>query len=335
MGGGIPVSGPDLDASRFLEKLISHYHRIEEGFPGRKNTADEQVLPGTRPVKIIYSPTMTPAASSGYTLWKEADMDITTAASFSTTYTVQVDKYVIAKAAREQIQESLIGIFLRQAWTEFQLSVFKRVNFRKNQNEDAVRAYSAMSISEFEGINARQRWANWRTIPRNLNGQLNNTPCRAIDLCSGIGDSAQVLAYYLPAGSEILGLEFSPQFVKIASERTYRHRSGVLTKARFRAQSILQTFHDERGEPIGDRSVMLVNSCGALGMHFNLSSISKLIEEIARVLKRGGLAMIDSGSPGVNERDLTRLFRANRCDILSSAKSCIFDRYAQICFCKT
>ena len=70
-------------------------------------------------------------------------------------------------------------------------------------------AYSAMSATEFDAINARQDWANWRTIPRAMNGHLPNHPLRVLDLGCGTGSSTRVLAYYCPVGSHITGFEIA------------------------------------------------------------------------------------------------------------------------------
>src|SRR5437762_3319758 len=98
--------------------------------------------------------------------------------------TLCIDEAAIARAARRQLRESPVRILLRQAWSEFLLSWRKSVKFRHKENAHAVRAYCEMSLDEFEGINARQRWANWRTIPRSIHGRLPDSACRALDLCS-------------------------------------------------------------------------------------------------------------------------------------------------------
>lgn len=238
----------------------------------------------------------------------------------------------IGRVARARVKEGIVRIVLRQAWAELLVTFGRDVHFRRSENAQAVRAYCAMTQAEFDGINARQRWANWRTIPRNLRGRLPPTPCRAVDLCSGTGDSAEVLAHYLPSGSEILGLEYNPEFVRKARVRRYRDADGRPVKASFRAQSVLETFRDERGEPLEAASVDLVNSCGSLGLHFDAAGIERLAAEVARVLKPGGLAALDSGARGVGRREMARIFRRFGFEEVGSARSCPFDRYTQVCF---
>lgn len=240
----------------------------------------------------------------------------------------------IGRAARAHLEEGIIRLFLRQAWTEFQVSRRTFLRFRNDRNAEAVRAYCAMTDREFEGINARQKWANWRTIPRSLRGRLPERPCRALDLCSGAGHSAEVLAFYLPAGSEILGLEFNPAFVERARRREYRGAAGEPVKVEFRAQSVLEMFRDARGRPLADGSVDLVNACGALAVHFDAASLETLAAEIARVLRPGGLATVDSGRREARKREMIRIFERRGFEARGFARSCFLDRYTQLALVK-
>lgn len=240
----------------------------------------------------------------------------------------------IRRVAREQLGDGIVALFLKQAWAEAALTWRRRVRFRRQENAEAVRAYCAMTPAEFEGINARQRWANWRTIPRSLRGRLPDSPCKAVDLCSGVGHSTQVLAYYLPAGSEILGLEYNAEFVRVASGRAYRGARGEEVKVRFRTQSVLETFRDASGAPLADRSVDVVNACGSLGIHFVEADLERLLDEIVRVLKPGGLAAVDSGTEGVDRARMIRLFEKRGFEAVGRAKSCFLDRFTHLSFRK-
>lgn len=235
-----------------------------------------------------------------------------------------------AQAGYRTRMESVIRLFFRQTWTEFAVACRTRRSFRDDRNENAVRAYCAMTEDEFEGINALQAWANWRVIPRNLRGRLPWRPCRAVDLCCGVGQSTEVLAHFLPPGSEILGLEFNPAFVERAARRAYRAADGTPARVRFRAQSVLEPFRDERGRRLEDGSMDLVNSCGALGIHFDAGALDALAGEIARVLRPGGLATVDSGRQGVRKGEMTRIFERHGFEARGSAKSCFLDRFTQL-----
>jgi SAM-dependent methyltransferase len=249
--------------------------------------------------------------------------------------TVSFPEATLRKIANERLEGmSLVGIVLRQATTERLLKYLRGVNFRRNENAEATRAYRAMSIQEFEGINARQRWANWRTLPRNLSGRIPDRPLRVVDICCGIGHSTEVLACYLPVGSRILGLEFNPDFVQMARSRDgrYVHRSGVPIEARFASQSVLETFRDENGTEVPAGSVDLVNCCGAVGVHFKPEATRVLAREIARVLSPAGIATIDSGPYGTTTDELTGIFGELGFKPLHSARSCFVDYSVQVCF---
>lgn len=230
--------------------------------------------------------------------------------------------------------ESVIRLFFRQAWSELAVSCRTRLSFRDDRNERAVRAYCAMTETEFEGINALQAWANWRVIPRSLRGRLPARPCRAVDLCCGVGHSTEALAWFLPPGSEILGLEFNPAFAARAARRRYRAADGTPARASFRAQSVLEPFRDERSRLLESGSADLVNSCGALGIHFDAEALETVSAEIARVLRPGGLATIDSGSDGVGRDEMIRIFARRGFSTRGFSKSCFLDRFTQIALVK-
>jgi SAM-dependent methyltransferase len=229
---------------------------------------------------------------------------------------------------------ALIQIVVRQACHEARLHRLRRIRFRSRQNEQACRAYAAMNPWEFEGVNARQAWANWRTIPRNLDRRAPDAPVRALDLCCGTGQSTQVLAFYLAPGSEILGLEYNPRFVAVARARSYRTGEGGPAHVAFQAQSVLEPFRDPAGAHLPDESVDIVNSSGAVGCHFERGTTAVLASEVDRVLRPGGLALIDSGRSGTPPEDVRAIFGERGFDAVHEARSCAFDRYRQICFRK-
>jgi len=243
---------------------------------------------------------------------------------------------VIRKGIQGKILEkSIVASFLRQLWTEGKLLVLRGINFRSRDNAAAREAYGRMQLREFEGINARQRWANWRTIPKNLEGRLPQSALFTVDLCCGTGDSTEVLAYFLPEGSKILGIEFNSEFVRSAEKKRFQHWSGKPMDVSFRAQSVLETLCDATGTPLVDSSVDLVNSCGAVGSHFDPSMTRILSQELCRVLKVGGLALIDSGLPGTNRKQLQEIFASQGFEVLGVAKSSVLDLFTQVCFRKT
>jgi SAM-dependent methyltransferase len=248
---------------------------------------------------------------------------------------MRIEKQTIESIAQSRLEDSnIVRLFVRQVFTEGKLIVRRKVNFRKRENQEAVQAYCEMQLREFEGINARQKWANWRTIPKNLDGRIPAQAMRAIDLCCGTGDSTEVLACYLPQGSKILGLEYNPNFVRAAQARKFVDNQGKAVDVEFRVQSVLETFCDSKNQPVADASIDLVNSCGAVGSHFDVDATNALVREIGRVLKKGGLATIDSGAPGTGKKQLIAIFQNHGFEVVHSAKSCLLDIFTQVCFRK-
>lgn len=249
---------------------------------------------------------------------------------------LKIDEATIVAVANSYLGEgaNIIKVSLKQFVSEQLTRLRTHASFRQTSNDDAVNTYSKMSINEFEGINGRQRWANWRSVPRNLNGNLPMTPVKVVDLCCGVGHSSEVLAAYLTAGSSILGLEYNPEFVKIAQTRKFVNREGKPIDVRFRAQSVLESFCEVDGSKIKDASIDVVNCCGAVGHHFAPDATSVLAKEVARVVKPGGLALIDSGTRGTSLEKLKEIFAQNGFKDVHQAKSCFVDLYTQVCFKK-
>lgn len=244
---------------------------------------------------------------------------------------VKISEPAIRRAARERgPQEGIASICFNYAVTAAKLR-WRKIIFRQNRNARACEAYCQMRTSEFQALNARQAWANWRTIPRNLSGRLPRRPVFALDLCCGIGDSTEVLAYYCAPGSSLLGLEFNPAFVARARQRVYRHRDGRQAQVRFAVQNVLETFRDGTGNRLANESVDLVNASGAMGCHFDCDAAAVVARECARVIKHKGLALIDAGREGAAARQLIDLFGQHGFRPIHQARSCVFDRYWQLC----
>jgi hypothetical protein len=223
-------------------------------------------------------------------------------------------------------------VLLQQAFYEHVLLRRRGIRFRSREAGSVQGAYAAMSPREFDGINARQRWANWRVIPRNLRGRRLEAPLAAIDLCCGSGHSSEVLAHCLPPGSTVLGLDASPELVRVARARASTRTAEEPSSMRFAVQSVLEPFRWPRGRIVERREIGLVNSSGAVGCHFAPPETRHLAREIRRVLRPGGLALIDSGPEGTSGADLVAIFSSLRFEVLGRARSCRFDRYWQYCF---
>jgi SAM-dependent methyltransferase len=227
---------------------------------------------------------------------------------------------------------NVLAVCWRQWRAERQLAR-RGIHFRGTDAEKVASAYQAMSKAEFDAINGRQDWANWRTIPRALSGHVANRPLRILDLGCGTGGSTQVLAWYAPAGSHITGFEFARPLLEFARNRQYRQRDGRNVEVDFVAQGVTCTWCDESGTPIREGSVQAVNASGVVGHHLNADSIAPLIEELKRVLAADGIAMLDVG-PTLTGPDLRRLMETAGCHYRGHYRSGWWDPTGQMVFCR-
>jgi SAM-dependent methyltransferase len=226
---------------------------------------------------------------------------------------------------------ALVPAFVRQLLYERVVLAWRGIRFRSSDTRQVHDAYSAMTPLEFDGINARQRWANWRTIPRNLARHLDGQPLEALDLCCGSGDSTEVLAFLLPAGSRVLGLDLSPTLIRAARERSYPRADAGAVDVRFRVQSVLEPFREPDGSLVPGASLDLVHSAGAVGSHFDPRATRAVLTEVRRVLRPGGCALIDAGPGGTRPEELVALARDLGFEVCGRSRSCPLDRYWQYC----
>jgi SAM-dependent methyltransferase len=202
----------------------------------------------------------------------------------------------------------LLAVCWRQWCTERGLAR-RGIHFRDTNFERVVAAYTAMSQTEFDAINGRQDWANWRTIPRALNGQVPDRPLRVLDLGCGTGGSTRVLAFYCPAGSHITGYEFAEPMLAFARRRGYRGKDGEAAQVDFVCQGVTDPLRGADGSVVPTQSVDVVNASGIVGHHLDGDSIRPLLDELRRVLKPEGIAMLDVG-PTLPGRKLRAILSA-------------------------
>jgi SAM-dependent methyltransferase len=206
---------------------------------------------------------------------------------------LQIDGMQLRRLRARSVLRSVI----RQFWREWQFHRRHGRSFRVRDPHEAIQVYAQMTPEEFDALNARQSWANWRTIPQALANRLPSRPLVAVDLGAGTGHSTEVLACFLPPGSRILGLEGAGPLLEVARRRVYRHRAHGNEPAVvvFRCQNVLDPWRWPDGSLVDDESVDLVNSCGLIGHHFSAADLKGLLTEVIRVLRPGGLACLDPG----------------------------------------
>jgi SAM-dependent methyltransferase len=225
---------------------------------------------------------------------------------------------------------NLLAVCWRQ-WRAERALARRGVHFRTTDVEALRAAYAAMTEREFEAINGRQDWANWRTIPRCLSGRVPDRPLRVLDLGCGTGGSTRVLAFCCPKGSHVTGYELAAPLVEVARRRTYRHHSGRPARVTFCCQGVTEELREPDGTPVPAGSVDVVNASGVVGHHLTAATVGPLIAELKRVLRPGGLAALDVG-PTLRGRELTGLMTAAGFRAVGRCRSCLLDPTGQAVF---
>jgi SAM-dependent methyltransferase len=224
----------------------------------------------------------------------------------------------------------IVGVCWRQWWTERALRR-RGIRFRSRDREDCARAYAAMSAAEFDAINGRQEWANWRTIPRALTGQIPDRPLGVIDLGCGTGGSTRVLACCCPLGTQIIAYELTAPLIEIARRRRYFHHTGAPVEVKFVCQGVTEALRDGTGNVLAERSIDLVNASGVVGHHLDRETVQPLIDEVRRIILPEGLVLLDAG-PTLGAKELQALMGRTGFGTLGRYYSCVFDVNGQLAF---
>jgi SAM-dependent methyltransferase len=188
----------------------------------------------------------------------------------------------------------LIAGVLRQLTTERNLRK-RHLSYRTTQVARVAEAYGSMTEDEFDAINGPQEWQNRHFIPRVIQSLRLTEALIAVDLGCGSGQSSQVLASQLPAGSTLLGYDICDRLLGRAAHRTYRDVAGAPLKAHFMNQSITQPLHSPEGRLLDDESVGLVHASGVVGHHLVEADVRALVAEIVRRLTPKGWVVLDAG----------------------------------------
>jgi SAM-dependent methyltransferase len=237
---------------------------------------------------------------------------------------------ISARDIRRHGPGHLLAVCWRQ-WRAERALARRGIHFRTTDLAQLAVAYTAMTAEEFAAINGRQDWANWRTIPRALSGEVPDRPLQVLDLGSGIGSSTQVLAFYCPAGSHITGYELAWPLVKIARRRNYRRRSGQPAGVAFVCQGVTEPLRTPAGALVADHSVDVANASGVVGHHLTPQTVPPLLAELRRVLVPGGVALLDVG-PTLQASHLDQLMYAAGFEVRGRRRSWRFDPTGQVVY---
>jgi demethylmenaquinone methyltransferase / 2-methoxy-6-polyprenyl-1,4-benzoquinol methylase len=119
---------------------------------------------------------------------------------------------------------------------------------------------------------------------------LESQPNRVMDLCCGTGDLAVWLARLAPAGTEVVGLDYSLPMLARAKEKV----------ARFPLKTNLNFIHGDVGDlPFPDRHFDSIGISFAFrNLTYNNPKTQYYLVEVVRVLKPGGeFVIVESSQP--------------------------------------
>jgi SAM-dependent methyltransferase len=231
---------------------------------------------------------------------------------------------------RSKIRRFGPGNVLAVCWRQWRAErhlARRGICFRTTDPLEVAAAYAAMTPSEFDAINGRQDWANWRTIPRSLSGRVPDRSLRVLDLGCGTGGSTRVLACCCPLGSRITGYELAEPLLEVARRRTFAHHSGSPVMVGFLCQPVTERLAE------AEASVDVVNASGVVGHHLTPTTVQPLVRELQRVLRPGGLALLDVG-PTLSARQLCVAMDPGEFTALARTRSWFCDPTGQVVFAK-
>ena len=102
----------------------------------------------------------------------------------------------------------------------------------------------------------------------------------------------------------------------------------------FCCQGVTEPLLASDGSPIPAGSIDVVNASGVVGHHLTSETVSELIRELSRVLRPGGVAMLDVG-PTLRARALNALMTASGFQVLGRWRSWFLDPTGQVVFRKS
>lgn len=190
--------------------------------------------------------------------------------------------------------------------------------------EVVAAGFRSLLAADFDEYNLPQAWVERRQIPRAIHGRIPRRNAVVLDLGCGPGTSTEVLCYFADSSWKVLGYDLTDHYVERAARRAangeFRNHAGLGIFPRFTCQDISRPLASPDGGLVASASVDFALSAGVVGLYMNAGSAADLARELARVVKPGGYAALDSG-PAVSTGTLKSIMSRAGFRYLRKARS--------------
>lgn len=183
-------------------------------------------------------------------------------------------------------------------WTKFRGQRIKGQGMIGASSEAVACGFGGLEGADFDEYNFPQVWVERRQIPGAISGRIPARGAVVLDLGCGPGTSTEILAYFADPSWTIIGYDLTRHLVERARLRAargeFRSRNGCVITPEFECQNVADPLRGLSGL-IRDSSVDFAISCGVVGLYLQRDEAARLAVELARVVKSGGFAAIDTG----------------------------------------
>jgi SAM-dependent methyltransferase len=195
--------------------------------------------------------------------------------------------------------------------------------------------FAGLRGKDFYEYNLPQMWVERRQIPSAIDGRIPVRGAVVLDLGCGPGTSTEVLAHFADPSWTIVGYELTEHLAAEAKARSERGEfvncRGERVPARFVCQDISRPLRAPGGGLIAEGSVDFAVSGGVVGLYMNARSVTRLAQELARVVRPGGFAALDTG-PAVGGRLLREVMARAGFGFVATCRSFVIEPRPKLVF---
>lgn len=203
---------------------------------------------------------------------------------------------------------------------------------------EVAKGFAALTGDDFATYNFPQVWVERRQMPRAIDGKIPVKNAVVLDLGCGPGTSTDVLCYFADPSWKIIGFDLTQASIDMANARAERmgfhNKRGQVIAPQFVCQDIADPLMGPDARPLADESAHFAISGGVVGLYMNDKTVAQLARELARVIKPGGHAALDSG-PAVPRALLRSSMEAEGFSFVHLAKSVAVEPRPKLVFRKT